>query len=297
MRTSIFIFIFVFSILAIFYFLFSHSDLSSETFIASIDSSSGEFLETTLSSTEPVKEPVKHLPYIKVYTPDPPQLRTYVEITTGCTTVVDATCVKVFATTSTNSAVRAKLRVGSVFFVDQTVTAPDGTIWYSVFFDESLRFSDRLTLPWFIQSSAGEIFSDIGELDANASTTPGTKRLLVDRGDQMLYAYDGDTLFMETPVSTGLLLTPTPRGTFTVFMKTPTRYMQGPIPGISDQYYDLPGVPWNLYFTKQGAVIHGAYWHNSFGKTWSHGCVNLPPDIAKKIYLWADIGMTVTIRD
>ena len=109
-------------------------------------------------------------------------------------------------------------------------------------------------------------------------------------------AYDGDTLFMQEPVSTGLELTPTARGTFTIFKMTPARYMQGPIPGGTDQYYDLPGVPWNLYFTQGGAVIHGAYWHDHFGKPWSHGCVNLSPQNAKKLYEWAPIGIPVTIQ-
>ena len=102
---------------------------------------------------------------------------------------------------------------------------------------------------------------------------------------------------MEEKVSTGIELTPTPRGNFTVFRKTPSRYMQGPIPGISDHYYDLPGVPWNLYFTEQGAVIHGAYWHDSFGTPWSNGCVNMPIASAEKLYKWADIGTEVVVRD
>jgi lipoprotein-anchoring transpeptidase ErfK/SrfK len=102
---------------------------------------------------------------------------------------------------------------------------------------------------------------------------------------------------MQQHISTGLEFTPTPRGTFTVYRKTPSRYMQGPLPGVSDQYYDLPGVPWNLYFTQQGAVIHGAYWHDNFGKRWSHGCVNVPPAKARELYQWADLGMQVTVRD
>jgi lipoprotein-anchoring transpeptidase ErfK/SrfK len=123
-----------------------------------------------------------------------------------------------------------------------------------------------------------------------------TKRIVVDRAKQMLYAYEGDTLFMEQSISTGLDDTPTPRGTFTVYAMTPSRYMQGPIDGVSTQSYDLPGVPWNLYFTNEGAVIHGAYWHNHFGKQWSHGCVNLPPEKAKELYDWAELGMKVTVR-
>lgn len=63
--------------------------------------------------------------------------------------------------------------------------------------------------------------------------------------------------------------------------------MQGPIPGLSDQYYDLPGVPWDLYFTSDGGAIHGAYWHNNFGTPMSHGCVNEPLANAEQIFAWA----------
>lgn len=73
--------------------------------------------------------------------------------------------------------------------------------------------------------------------------------------------------------------------------------MQGPIPGITDQYYDLPGVPWNLYFTYQGAAIHGTYWHKNFGKQSSHGCVNLTTEEAQKLYNWAGVGTFVIVQD
>ena len=72
--------------------------------------------------------------------------------------------------------------------------------------------------------------------------------------------------------------------------------MQGPIEGVSDHYYDLPGVPWNMYFTEEGAAIHGAYWHTDFGETHSNGCINLPLEIAEKMYKWADLGTEVIVR-
>ncbi|MBI2047734.1 MAG: L,D-transpeptidase, partial [Parcubacteria group bacterium] len=56
-------------------------------------------------------------------------------------------------------------------------------------------------------------------------------------------------------------------------------------------------VPWNLYFTHQGAVIHGTYWHENFGKPSSNGCVNVRPAQAEKLYKWADVGTRVTVRD
>ena len=82
-----------------------------------------------------------------------------------------------------------------------------------------------------------------------------------------------------------------------IYKKTPSRYMQGPIDGITDQYYDLPGVPWDLYFTSGGAAIHGTYWHENFGKQSSHGCVNLPVEKAKELYSWAEVGTRVTVQD
>lgn len=51
-----------------------------------------------------------------------------------------------------------------------------------------------------------------------------------------------------------------------------------------------------MYFTEQGAAIHGAYWHTSFGKRYSSGCVNLPPDTARILYEWAELGTLVVIK-
>ena len=174
----------------------------------------------------------------------------------------------------------------------------EGRTWYRVVFDESVRYPERISKQWWVAGDYVRVFKHEGpkalEVGQGASST---KRVIVDRGDQMLYAYDGKELFMQQAISTGLELTPTPRGNFKVFSMTPSRYMQGPLPGISEQYYDLPGVPWDLYFTEQGAAIHGAYWHDKFGQEWSHGCVNLPVDKAHELYEWAELGMSVTVRD
>ncbi len=55
-----------------------------------------------------------------------------------------------------------------------------------------------------------------------------------------------------------------------------------------DDYFDLPGVPWNIFFTYSGIAIHGTYWHNDYGIERSHGCVNVSPEAAKWIYRWTD---------
>lgn len=61
-------------------------------------------------------------------------------------------------------------------------------------------------------------------------------------------------------------------------------------------YYDLPGVPYVMYFSEDGSAIHGAYWHNNFGRHYSHGCVNLSILDSEKLYKWAESGTSVIIR-
>lgn len=224
-------------------------------------------------------------------------LFTYAEVIGSCGPYYQGICVNLRSNPSTSSPAVMKLRNGMVFKVKGSTTV-NGMRWYQLSPDTSVRYPERITTDWYVYEGGVRIFTDDGDHRlSGAIKTKTKKRIIVDRSEQMLYAFEGDTLFMKQSVSTGLELTPTPRGTFTVYAMTPSRYMQGPLPDVSDQYYDLPGVPWNLYFTKEGAVIHGAYWHDKFGKNWSHGCVNLPPQKAKELYEWAELGVSVTVRD
>jgi lipoprotein-anchoring transpeptidase ErfK/SrfK len=227
----------------------------------------------------------------------PPEMFKFIEIINSCDYSYKGDCVNVRSEPSATSTAITKVRTGIVLKVDDKVEA-GGREWYKVVFKESLRYPERLTSDWYVAAEFTRPFTNEGikqiEKDKPATTT---KRITVDLSDQKIYAYDGDELFMEQIVSTGIPTTPTPRGVFTIFKKTPTRYMQGPIPGISDHYYDLPGVPWNLYFTSEGAVFHGAYWHDDFGAVHSNGCVNMPLDKAEELYTWADLGTVVTVRD
>jgi len=224
----------------------------------------------------------------------------YIEVIDSCNHDYVGTCLRMHSAPSTTSPVVARLRTGIVFKVAGTVET-NGHTWYKVLFDKNIRYPERITDDWYIYGDAVRLFTDEGDVRAPSKAAaallaPLTKRIVVDLSTETLYAYDGETLFMKEPISTGLEYTPTPKGTFTIFKKMPSRYMQGPLPGVSSQVYDLPGVPWNLYFTQDGAVIHGAYWHDSFGKPWSHGCVNLAPQTARKLYEWVDVGTPVTVQ-
>lgn len=243
-----------------------------------------------IESKEAGEEPVI-LPVEKV-------LFEYVEVVDGCGTHFEGECLNVRSGPSTTSPAIAQLRNGIVLKVGGKVEN-EGVEWYKIIFDEWLRYPERLKGDWYVAADYVKVLLDEGDKtsweDGHATTS---KHIVVDRSEQKLYAYDGEELFMETSISTGLLLSPTPRGEFSIFKKTPSRYMQGPLPGIAgSDYYDLPGVPWNLYFTHEGAVIHGAYWHESFGSRYSHGCVNLPPTEARRLYDWAVLGTKVLVRD
>ena len=276
-------------------FLFSHSKYNGRE--ANTSNTPGTVIAVPSESTPSVKErPKEEIPPLQK-----PLLK-YVEVIDGCDIHFEGKCLRVRVGSGVIYPVVARLRNGMVLKVGNEVEQ-DGILWYKIVFDEWLQYPERVVDDWYIASEFVKVRFDEGDKTIwdEASTTTSfetTKKIVVDRSEQKLYAYDDEVLFMEALVSTGLVLTPTPRGTFTVFKKTPSRYMQGPLPGFADkQYYDLPGVPWNLYFTQEGAVIHGAYWHNSFGKAYSHGCVNLLPENARRLYEWADLGTRVIVQD
>ena len=224
-------------------------------------------------------------------------LFTYIEIINSCGPYYKGVCVNVRASSTTQSKAITKLRNGIILKVKEKVVHGDET-WYKITFeDEWLRHKERITTDWYVSGEFVRAFEDQGIKQLKPNEATSTKYIIVDRTHQKLYAYDGKTLFMKEKISTGIEMTPTPRGVFTIYKKTPSRYMQGPILGVSDQIYDLPGVPWNLYFSNEGAVIHGAYWHDKFGQKWSHGCVNLSQEAAEKLYTWADTGVKVIVRD
>ena len=110
----------------------------------------------------------------------------------------------------------------------------------------------------------------------------------IDLSQQMLYAYDGDTLVNSFLVSTGTAAHPTVTGTYYIYVKYLYTDMSGP------GYY-LPDVPYTMYFYS-GYGIHGTYWHNNFGHPMSHGCVNMRTSDAAWMFDFSSIGTPVVIH-
>jgi lipoprotein-anchoring transpeptidase ErfK/SrfK len=105
---------------------------------------------------------------------------------------------------------------------------------------------------------------------------------------QQLIAWENGRVVMNTAISSGTRATPTVRGNFRIGRKFEKIRMRG-----AD--YDLPNVPYAMFFHADYA-IHGTYWHTSFGRPMSHGCVNMPTDKARWLYLWAAPGTPVVVH-
>ena len=132
----------------------------------------------------------------------------------------------------------------------------------------------------------------IPALEAAPPAPGGGRAVVVSLSQQALWAYEDGVVVRSTYVSTGKEKFRTPTGLYSVINKVPVQDMAGVIGGES---YNVPSVPDVLYFTDRGHAIHGTYWHDNFGTPMSHGCINLPMDVADWMYEWAPPGMAVLI--
>ncbi len=149
-------------------------------------------------------------------------------------------------------------------------------------------------------ATTGTYEGDTVQVPKITSTVPNAKKAVlgvsnldkwidVDLSEQKLRAWEGNNLFLESLVSTGLPWFATPTGEFSIWLKVRATRMEG---GEGRYYYNLPNVPYVMFFENgeipgyRGFSLHGTYWHNDFGKVHSHGCVNLPTPIAEQLYYW-----------
>jgi hypothetical protein len=113
----------------------------------------------------------------------------------------------------------------------------------------------------------------------------GEKWVHVDVSQQTLVAYEGDRPVFATLVSGGKQGYEAPIDSYRVVKKYVSITMSGEDP--TDGWYEVEEVPWTLYYW-EGYALHGAYWHNDFGRPRSHGCTNLPPADARWLFYWTD---------
>jgi lipoprotein-anchoring transpeptidase ErfK/SrfK len=161
-------------------------------------------------------------------------------------------------------------------------SSADGRTWYQV-------LDDKWKLFYYVPGEHLRLLPDEELAPLSPDVPPEAKRIEVHLDEQYLVAYEYDVPIMTTRVATGAVLRVgtyyTPRGAFLTYHKRATRHMAAG--DITASGYDLPGVPWVMYFTESGISLHGTYWHNDFGHPRSHGCVNMTVQAAKWLFRWS----------
>lgn len=140
----------------------------------------------------------------------------------------------------------------------------------------------------WVQSGVLQMLKPRGSFPSFA--TESRKWIDISIKSQMLTAYEGTKPVYVAYVSTGLgemgdpvKTFATVRGAFTIKSKHVTATMTGS----AQADYELADVPYVQYFHESYA-LHGAFWHDSFGRVHSHGCINLAPVDAAWLFEWTD---------
>ncbi len=170
-----------------------------------------------------------------------------------------------------------KLYYGTVYRVVDSVQDDEGEWWYRL--QEGVTWSPG---PYARASSLRRIPS--GDLLPISPGRPD-KVLKISIPNQRLMCLEGERVAFETPMSSGVYGQGTPLGEFRILFQRHNSRMIG---GEEGDRYDLPGVPFPVYFTWSGVAIHGTYWHNDYGRRHSHGCVNVTSEAARWIFRWVE---------
>jgi hypothetical protein len=114
-----------------------------------------------------------------------------------------------------------------------------------------------------------------------ADVAPDEVWVDVDLDQQVLMLARGPVVEFATLVSTGLPPNATPTGLYRVTDKAIAWDMES----LADapEPYHVERVPWVTHFRPRYA-LHGVFWHWGFGNLASHGCINLAPRDAQRVF-------------
>jgi hypothetical protein len=161
-------------------------------------------------------------------------------------------------------------------------------------YEEDFRGGVRVAIGNVDKSSANEIVAVPGR-----RVWEGRKGIYkyveVNISQQKLEVYRAGRKINEFLVSTGIYKYPTPVGDFRIWLKLPQDRMTGDYGPNHPDNYDIPDVPYVMYFNG-GYALHGAFWHNNFGHPMSHGCINISVPNSAWLYQWANLGDLVFVR-
>ncbi len=181
-----------------------------------------------------------------------------------------------------------RLYYGSVHLVAAIEEGPTGEPWYLI--------NDDLAGLYHVNSLHVRPIPDEELAPINPELEVQHKKIEVNLTMQTLMAFEKEKEVLKTKISSGIpngprgsngISTKTPQGEYYIMEKDPAKHMgNGNLFADADDY-ELPGVPWTLFFTTQGHAFHGTYWHQNFGTPMSHGCINMRTEEAKWLFRWA----------
>jgi lipoprotein-anchoring transpeptidase ErfK/SrfK len=140
-------------------------------------------------------------------------------------------------------------------------------------------------VAWDAEAQAARLTHNGTEVQVRS----GRQRVVINREEQRMRAWQGDLLVLDTRVSTGRRGMPTPTGCFNA----------GPLkrPLLISRKYNNARMPWSVQIAGD-YVIHG--FHSVPPRAASHGCVRVPltgGNPARWFYQWVEIGTPIVIQD
>jgi lipoprotein-anchoring transpeptidase ErfK/SrfK len=179
------------------------------------------------------------------------------------------------------ASVKYRFYYETTHWVTRQVLGTENDSWYEI-------YEDKFEKLYYVQSRYLRIIPAQELAPISPAVPMDAKRIEVRIRDQVVIAYEAEKPVFMSKVATGAVFKngnySTPFGSYRTSHKRPTRHMASG--NLAYNGFDLPGIPWICYFTKNGISFHGTYWHNDYGRPRSHGCVNMSPQAAKWIYLW-----------
>ncbi len=171
----------------------------------------------------------------------------------------------------------------TIYWIIEITQDSNGEVWYGV-------LDDKWKTTHYVLATHLHLIP-ASELGAISPDVPlNQKRIEVHTTEQVVIAYEREKPVFMSKAATGAVYRDgnhfTPSGRHITFCKRPCRHMAAG--DLASNGFDLPGVPWICYITENGVAFHGTYWHNEFTYPHSHGCINLPIEAARWVYLWSD---------
>jgi lipoprotein-anchoring transpeptidase ErfK/SrfK len=154
--------------------------------------------------------------------------------------------------------------------------------------------------------ASASLMSRVQETHAASSHAAAYKHITVNVVRERLRAWEGKTVVLVTPVTTGDRTLPTPTGYFRIYAKYSPYTMISPWPRGDWRWYPPSSMSFAMEFAN-GYFIHDAPWRSVYGPGsnsgtqpgtnygGTHGCVNVPYSAMRFLYSWASPGTLVHI--